>query len=188
MTIAFSVPVRFAPLLALGALAGCTDGGTEDGGANAVTLGGMYEVTSLTRNEISCDMEGEAATGISAFPYFELKATGDAYSFAECGSADPGSCDTSFAGNPWNDLVYEPGEDGTFRGAAAFAAVASPPQTCVLEYREGILSTEADAVRIEARAHGENGSLDMCSNEEAESRGTTMPCRGYHVVAGRKVP
>lgn len=188
MTSASSILVRFAPLLALGALAGCTDGGTDSDGANAIKLVGMYEVTSLTRNEISCDMEGEEVTGTFAFPYFELTATGDAYRFDECASADPESCDGSFAGNPWNDLVYEPGEDGTLRGAMAFAAVASPPQTCVLEYREGILSTEADAVRIEARAYGENGSLDMCTNEEAESRGTAMPCRGYHVVAGRKVP
>lgn len=162
----------------LGILAtGCGDDGPD--------IGGMFAVSYHTENEMGCT-EGPPVTDP---PYFQITKEeffgAEYYAYAECTSADPTSC-TSFG---LFGLSFQQPEGDGWVGVMNVASGSG--DTCYLSHVDAsAMLQDGGGLRIEVTRYGQEAMLagDACSAEEAESRGTGMPCEGFEVVVGTKVP
>ncbi|MCG8421510.1 MAG: hypothetical protein MJE77_26625 [Proteobacteria bacterium] len=159
-------------IFAIVALAAC-------GGSDADDLAGIYQVTSHTLNQDSCDREGAAADGGS-----HLRIRPDSFfteeflAVDECESADTSTCNDDGLLGGFFDVNGWTLEVSTASGGGSL--------TCYLGYTlETLEETESGVIRIEKRRYGDtddNLSAAQCSTDEAGSRGTDMMCEQFEVI------
>ncbi|HLU67798.1 MAG TPA: hypothetical protein VKZ63_16050, partial [Kofleriaceae bacterium] len=114
----------------------------------------------------------------SSPPYFRIEEEelfgATFYTRTNCESEDPGTC-TGGGG-----LLVEETDDG-YRGTASFA-LGEPPN-CTLGYAVYEAAVDDDLLTFESRTYSESGG-EPCTTDEAEARGSDMPCAGYELIAG----
>lgn len=164
------------PALICVALAAC-------GGSDSASLEGFYEITSHTDNKEGCDAEGSAVTDYSHFRLTRDEFFGQPFlALDHCTAAADEACsDLGFfrafiqADGEWTHQI----------------STSSYLESCYLGYTHGTIIEEPEgALRIEIRDYSqEDASLAeaQCTTDEAELRGTDMPCGSYEVFAGTPV-
>ena len=148
-------------------------------------IGGIYQTTVHTLNTMGCE-EGPPD---GDNPYFQIKKQDllghIVYGFGTCTSADPGSCTDL---GLFSIAFTLPGENG-WTGATASAS-SDGSQMCSLGYSESSATLQAGGgVHVELRTYLQDVMLspDACTTDEAERRGTSLPCTRYEKIEGTRV-
>ena len=170
-----------SPIVFLAALlVGCGGGGN---GMNGETLEGLYMVTSHTRNDVACDMEGSDVTGGN--PYFRLveekRFGNNQLSFYGCSA--PETClpapsttlsGTMMSGDSWT---------------AEFPSVVIFPGSndCELAWTSVSIDPSGSDVRIESTA--DTGSVVVasdtdCVNDLVSMNMSMLMCTQFEVIVG----
>ena len=159
--------------------------GCGGGGSPAEDLVGMYQVTTHTENEASCDVQGAA---VEEDPYFRLSAQ-DVFGYTvlvldTCTSADPTSCTDLGVFSSFNQ------QGGEWVQEMSVSSGGGSYGPCLLTWMRGTLSEAAGTVTIERRTYSEEDTLteEECDPDTAEARGDSMPCTRYEVLAGARLP
>ena len=160
-------------LLAL-ALAGC--------GSDNVDLSGVYQVTA----DVASAPCGADQPVPSTPAYIEFQSSeffgATIYSFETCSDAAGTMCDDSggvFGG------FSEPIDNG-WRGVESYDSVSGT--LCTLGYNERTAILKGSMLVIEASQYSDSPMLDEthCTTDEAEKRGTTMPCEMHERIEATK--
>jgi len=148
-------------------------------------LTGLYQVTYHTYSSDNCEVEGAAETEP---PYFRMSKSeffgANIFSFDGCESAaDPECNDFLMVGSSFTQPV-----DNGWKSTVSYSSFSGG--TCSLGFSKGTAILQGGELRIEARAWSETDQIPdaACDPDEAESRGTDMPCDGYEVIVGTLIP
>lgn len=162
-------------------LAGCGD--EEEAAMEAVA--GIYQTTKHTINEEGCQAEGPEVTDMPYFQFVVQDLFGTKFlSFGTCESADESTCVDAGIFGAWR-------KSGSGFEHTVFAASGGGQYgTCVLSYVFGTMVSIGGSVTMEIRTYREEDaslSEDACDTDEAEARGTGMPCVRYEVIEGTRI-
>jgi hypothetical protein len=168
--------------LGVGLLA-CALAACGDDGSSAEDLAGVYEVTAHAINSTGCGNATEPPN--DDYSHFSLTPGDflgqDYVSFGECTSADYADCNdfglfSAFIeiGGDWKNEIHSSSGGGGF--------------TCSLGKVDGVMTVGEDgSIHIETRLYNEDVeglTEEECDPDEAERRGTDMPCTELDVVDG----
>jgi len=169
-------------LLVLVSLA-CACGGGGD--SELAALAGFYQTTKHTLNEEGCEAEGPDVDGM---PYFELvleDLLGTSYlAFGSCDSADQSSCSSGGIFNSWLNI------DGAILHEIQASSFSGETGPCNMSITQGVLSAVGDSVSMRKRTYREEDDTlteEQCNLDEAEARGTSMPCTRYEIIEGTRL-
>ena len=158
---------------------------TLTGCGGDVDLTGLYSVTSHRVNQTSCTVEGEAVTDPAYFRIEKDDLFGQKYfTYQECTSTDPATC----SGGGLFGVLFSVAIDNGWSGQVSMSSGTGDP--CSLSYGEhSAVFQDDDSLRIEIRVWGEEVTVPEadCGYEEAEARGTDMPCTHFEVVVGQPI-
>jgi hypothetical protein len=170
------------PFGALAIAAVVAAGMTAAGCSSRVDISGLYEVTAHTLNEASCDTEGAP---VDEPPYFSIEKDeffGQTfYVYNDCTSPSPDDC-TGFG--LFGRSFTQPISDG-WKGQVSTSSGSGGQ--CYLSFRQMSAVFQPDgSLRIEDRMWQEQAELseDRCDTDEAEARGSSMPCAHFEVISG----
>ncbi|MCC6996569.1 MAG: hypothetical protein IT370_18295 [Deltaproteobacteria bacterium] len=158
--------------------AGCGDDGVD--------ISGMYMATMESSDPDGC---GPGAEPTPRTMFFQIKEDtffgAKFYSLSKCTSQMVNSCTGGglFAGAPLSESISD--------GWKGKISVSSGDSTsCSLQYGEATATLINGTLRYESKKFGVSAmsGISDCSTDEAEKRGKSMPCDGYGLIVGSKVP
>lgn len=147
-----------------------------------VAIEGMYQTTYQTSNPSGCT-EGPQ---MIQKPFFQIKRNdilGHALYTAEfCDTMDPTSCSGSLVGA----VLTQPTDNG-WTGTVTVSSGSGG--SCSLEYITGSAVLSGSKLHAEVKQYGDTVSLpdSQCTTDEAQRRGTSLPCKSFDVVEGTRV-
>jgi hypothetical protein len=167
------------PLIAAAALAaGC-------GGPPYEDLLGVWQVTAHTENTTACG-EGPAVTEPPYIKFVEGEFFGQEYAeYVSC--TDPATCEEP--GGLFFGLLYAEEIDGGARAQIYAASYGDDPNMCLLSGAISDATIAGGTLHIETtRKSQDNVSGTACESDDAKSRWDSLPCTGYEVIEGTRVP
>lgn len=152
-------------------------------GKDGEELLGVWQVTTHTRNDTSCDAEGPPLGDPPFIKFISGEFFGQEYlEYVACTDAAGMACEEP--GGLFGLLYAESIDDGM---RAAIYSASGTASDCLLSSTISTATVTAAGLRIETRHRLEdNVSNTACDADDAEARGTSMPCVELEVLTGTR--
>lgn len=154
-------------------------------GGSDVDLTGMYRVETAVESE-PCGTDGPAIMPPAFLRFTEEEFFGRKY-FSMDGCTDMAGTDCS-GGGLFGDSFAEPIDDG-WRGVTYSSSGVAPDTMCRLFFSDASALLKGGKLVVEGREYAEQveNTMELCSTDEAERRGDSMPCIRHEKLEATKL-